>query len=229
MPFFGGGGAAPANMVGATSSAAGTAGLVPAPAAGSQRKFLRGDATFQSISSNLAQITATRRSNGISFIGADATYNTRTTNSGFVLFAPLYIRETKTYTTFSVYVSSLGSASSVGKIAIYSISSSAAPDSLICESGTFATDSVGLKQPTMSSILVNDGWYYVAVATNSASNVGFYGNQQNFARGMISGTISGNPAIMIDYSTKAYADLWPSTWNGSDTYTSANHFICELT
>lgn len=35
----------------ATSSAAGTAGLVPAPAAGAQAKFLRGDATWQTIAS----------------------------------------------------------------------------------------------------------------------------------------------------------------------------------
>ena len=46
MPFFGGGGASASNMVGATSSAAGTAGLVPAPAAGDQDKQLRGDGTF---------------------------------------------------------------------------------------------------------------------------------------------------------------------------------------
>jgi hypothetical protein len=47
MGFFGGGGgAAPANMGGATSSSAGTAGLVPAPAAGDEDKVLRGDATF---------------------------------------------------------------------------------------------------------------------------------------------------------------------------------------
>jgi hypothetical protein len=47
MGFFGGGGAAPANMGGATSSVAGTAGLVPAPAAGSEYAYLRGDATFK--------------------------------------------------------------------------------------------------------------------------------------------------------------------------------------
>ena len=46
MPFFGGGGAAPANMVGATSSVAGTAGLVPAPASGTENLFLKGNATF---------------------------------------------------------------------------------------------------------------------------------------------------------------------------------------
>ena len=41
-----------AAMKGATSSAAGTAGLVPAPAAGAQGKFLRGDGTWQTISSS---------------------------------------------------------------------------------------------------------------------------------------------------------------------------------
>lgn len=46
MGFFGGGGAAPANMGGATSSAAGTAGLVPAPAAGQEHLFLTGGGRF---------------------------------------------------------------------------------------------------------------------------------------------------------------------------------------
>ena len=213
----------------ATATQAGGVGFVPSPAAGDQGKYLRGDSTFKSISANLAPPTPTRRANGISFVGADATYNTRTTNSGFVLFSPIYIRETKSYTTFSVYISSSGAASSLGKIAVYSISSSASPNSLICQSGTFATDSTGLKQPTMSATVINDGWYYVAAGTNSGTNVGFYGNQQNFARGMISGTVAGNPSVMIDYSSKAYADLWPTTWDGSDTYVSANHFVCELT
>lgn len=37
----------PVNMKGATASAAGTAGYAPAPAAGAQAKFLRGDGTWQ--------------------------------------------------------------------------------------------------------------------------------------------------------------------------------------
>lgn len=40
------------NMTGATSSAAGKAGLVPAPAAGANTKFLRGDGTWQTVSSS---------------------------------------------------------------------------------------------------------------------------------------------------------------------------------
>jgi len=45
--FFGGGGTAPVNMTGATSSVTGSAGYVPAPAAGDQGRALCGDATFQ--------------------------------------------------------------------------------------------------------------------------------------------------------------------------------------
>ena len=230
MGFFGGGGgAAPANMGGATSSAAGTAGLVPAPSSGSQRRFLRGDATFQSIAANSIPISATRRTNGIGHAGPDANYGSRNTSTGYVLFAPMYVRETKSYTTFSIYVNSAGSASSVGKLAVYTISASAAPDVLVCQSGTFATDSIGLKQPTMSSIVVNDGWYYVGVGTNSSTNVGFYGNAFNPIRGFISGSVSGGLPALLDYSSKAYADLWPDPWSGSDLYSNAYHAIVELT
>lgn len=40
---------APVNMVGATASVAGTAGLVPKPAAGEQGKYLKGDGTWANI------------------------------------------------------------------------------------------------------------------------------------------------------------------------------------
>ena len=50
MGFFGGGGGATvANMVGATTSTAGTAGLVPAPAAGKNTRALFSDGTFGEI------------------------------------------------------------------------------------------------------------------------------------------------------------------------------------
>ena len=41
---------APVNMTGATASAAGSAGYAPAPAAGDNEKFLRGDGTWQNVS-----------------------------------------------------------------------------------------------------------------------------------------------------------------------------------
>ena len=47
------------NMTAATSSAAGKAGLVPAPAAGAQAKFLRGDGTWQTPTDNKVAQTVT--------------------------------------------------------------------------------------------------------------------------------------------------------------------------
>lgn len=48
------------NMTAATSSAAGKSGLVPAPAAGKQTSFLRGDGTWQTVSAdNIANTSIT--------------------------------------------------------------------------------------------------------------------------------------------------------------------------
>jgi len=71
MAFFGGG-ASVANMVGATSSVAGTAGLVPAPAAGKNTRYLSSDATFGEIPL-LPQYKNTATNNWISlYLGAQA-------------------------------------------------------------------------------------------------------------------------------------------------------------
>lgn len=50
------------NMVGATESAAGKAGYVPAPAAGAQEKFLRGDGTWQPTLDTLEEVKANTQS-----------------------------------------------------------------------------------------------------------------------------------------------------------------------
>ena len=52
------------NMTGASSSAAGSAGLVPAPAAGKQASFLRGDGTW-AVPTNTTYSVATSTANGL--------------------------------------------------------------------------------------------------------------------------------------------------------------------
>ena len=76
------------NMTAATSSAAGKAGLVPAPAAGAQAKFLRGDATWQTVSVPAASST-TPKAAGTAAVGtattwarADHVHPAQTTTSG---------------------------------------------------------------------------------------------------------------------------------------------------
>lgn len=54
----------PVNMKGATASAAGSAGYAPAPAAGAQSKYLRGDGTWQT-PPNTTYSVATQSANGL--------------------------------------------------------------------------------------------------------------------------------------------------------------------
>jgi hypothetical protein len=236
MGFFGGGGGgAASNMGGATSSAAGTAGLVPAPAAGSHKNFLRGDATFQSLGNLIPATKISRGSTYLSWFGGynvlGATSNIINSSGGYVLFSPIYVRESKSYTTYWIYVTTAGSANSLGKMALYSIKGSdATPDAVICQSGTFAASSTGLKQPTMSSTFVEAGWYYMAVGTDSTSNLGFQGDTMSVARAFLAGQAPTAALDLLDFSQKLYADLWPNPWNGTGTtWRNAYHFISDLT
>jgi hypothetical protein len=171
----------------------------------------------------------------ISFIGGQGSSGNSSaainTSGGYVIFTPVYVRKSDNYTTFSVIVSGAGSASSLGTMALYTIKAAdATPDALVCSSGTFATDSTGIKQPTMASTFVKEGWYYMAIGTNSTSNVTFYGDTMLSLRSVFSGAALSTPAVLLDYSQKLYADLWPNPWNGTNTtFRGAFHAITSLT
>lgn len=77
-------------MTGATSGAAGTAGVVPAPAAGDQNKFLRGDGTWVSnYVIHYGTFTATTDSNGF----ANVPTNLVTPSTGMILGAATMTRQ----------------------------------------------------------------------------------------------------------------------------------------
>jgi len=169
----------------------------------------------------------------ISYIGSASGGNSSSavnTSGGFVLFAPVYVRKSANYTTYSVGVSTAGSASSLGKMALYTIKAAdATPDALVCESGTFAADSTGIKQPTMASTFVSEGWYYMAIGTNSTTNMTFYGDTMLLLRGVFSGSTFNNNPFLLDYSQKLYANFWPNPWDGTNnTFRNAFHPITSL-
>ena len=58
-------------MSGATSSAAGQSGLVPAPAAGKQTSFLRGDGTWAVPTNTNTTYTLTKDGSTITLAGSD--------------------------------------------------------------------------------------------------------------------------------------------------------------
>lgn len=184
MGFFGGGGSAASNMVGATSSTAGTAGLVPAPEQRNQFTCLAGDATFKPalIRPNIASFetdrnygpVASRSSNGlVTFPNFSSTAYT----------CPIFL---KAGTIDSLAVA-LGAqvANSTNYVALYDSDSNGKPSTLLTSSTansfttTQTTDDNKIKVVTLSSSLaVNAGLYYAAL---------FGSNSSNQFRGIISG------------------------------------------
>jgi hypothetical protein len=156
--------------------------------------------------------------------------NTVNVSGGYLPFSLVYVPKSANYTTFTCIVSVAGSASSLGKMALYTINAAdALPNALVCESGTFAADSTGIKQPTMASTFVSEGWYYMAIGTNSTTNMNFTGDAMTSLRGKFAGSAGAAP-LLLDFSQKLYADLWPNPWDGTgSTFRNANHPITSLT
>lgn len=108
--------AANADMTGATSSAAGTHGLVPAPAAGKQSQFLRGDGTWAVPANTDTKVTNTLAATTKAYITGTTS---ATTNTGTQVFdTGVYLDTTEgtlTATTFKGALS--GNAASATKLA----------------------------------------------------------------------------------------------------------------
>jgi len=177
MAFFGGGGASASNMVGATSSAAGTAGLVPAPAAGEERHILSGGATFVP---NLPIVKPTSASGRlIGCIGA----NTRT-NQNYgdaqinTIFSPMFLPSgTLTAIGLTFFSQNNGNV----RYGIYDSSSDNLPTTLLA-SGTAATVSTAASNAAVVvsglSAVLKGGLYWCALQqnTNNAVNTITSGN-----------------------------------------------------
>ena len=126
MGLFGGGGASASNMVGATSSAAGTAGLVPQPAAGDQNKALTGGGIFKASERRLwnTQNTSTEFKSDYltpeTFSVANVALG-NAVNQGCTSFIPYYLPESVALTALAIYVTT-GEATATADIALWSSS-----------------------------------------------------------------------------------------------------------
>jgi hypothetical protein len=181
MGFFGGGGAA-ANMVGATSSAAGTAGLVPAPAAGSQNKRLKGNATFEfdfyseanftdkSAGSPLSTVTLNNHKLKSLFPLGASFHSATVTLQNAIYWSPYYTPKDITITSVDFFVPTAVASSAVD-LAIYSEhSTETRPDSVLATSYNTATTSNNTyTSVAFSNISVSAGIFYIAFKANNTS------------------------------------------------------------
>jgi hypothetical protein len=167
MGFFGGGGAAPANMTGSSATQAGVAGLVPAPAAGDQEKALRGDATFaHPVFFPQYKLSATSRF--FSFPSAGSTGDSGIAFNSALNLVPIWVPETGTYTKIAVH-NTTTNATGTCRIGIYNADTELEPSTLVLDAGTVALDTAAVKEITISQSL-NRGLYYGAAVANQNVN-----------------------------------------------------------
>ena len=157
MGFFFGGGAAPANMGGATSSVAGTAGLVPAPSAGDQNKALTGGGIFKASERRLWNTQNTSTEFKTDYLTPESFYVVsaalgQSGNQGCTSFTPYYLPESIAITALAISVQTGDSTASVD-VALWSSSATTGlPDTRVAYATFAAGDltSAGFQEKAIS-------------------------------------------------------------------------------
>ena len=211
MPFFGGGGSAASNMVGATSSAAGTAGLVPAPAAGDDGRVLNGDATFQSprypTKANTVFSNRAIGPIGRDSVGSSGGYQQY---GGRMYMVPIYLPSQ--LTSWSI-VCGIGSPTTANAtVGIYDYGTDTGlPKTRIDKSSSFSinTASGTATFSTAFTSTLKRGIYYLAISYSTTANVQGYNQNLLHWIGHIDSTQNVN---LIRYTFTTYGtDDFPST------------------
>ena len=218
MGFFGGsgGGASASNMVGATSSVAGTAGLVPAPAAGNQGDVLFGDGTFKQT------LLPAGGSYGSDYIGWPFFQSTGAVNwtqlnvNGGLLLKGKMIYYAGTYNRLACYVNTGSSGKNI-KAGIYEIDTNGYEGSLVA-SGTISLTSSGFAEVAVSEFTLESKLYICGWIIDSSGATLTYGPiATTFGRPFSIYDASNNSNINSNIGTsggfisRTYADGLPSS------------------
>jgi len=227
MGFFGGGGGGttPVNMVGASSGTAGTAGYVPAPAAGNEYAYLRGDATFknpliQSSFINTTQETYSSQLYGLFLGGSLAPADN-------ILYLVPSIVIPATYTKIFIRRSAgTAGASMKVRMGIYECDfDKLCPTTLIAETADTSMASTSSDVTITISQSLTKGIYFLACVFTSSS--GWTGSSANSAYptffGTLRGTNTNNHILGFTYS-HTYGAL-PSSITASSLVLSASTVV----
>jgi hypothetical protein len=234
MGFFGGGGgAAASNLVGATSSTAGTAGLVPAPAAGEHNAGLGGQGTFVPF---LFRPKVTGWGGTRFFAPVGATNNNAGDGSTSVanvstraLLCPILL-PSGSINNLGIFVVSSG-ANGTGYVALYNSTNDGLPNALVT-SGSFSHVSgeanVAKTVSISPSVAIKSGLYWGSFSSDIANPQVRMSARGNvllaFFFGAESGTgnfsTSGNESSV--YLTTSSAGAFPNP-AGTLNYTNNGH------
>ena len=234
MGFFGfGGGTTVSNMVGATSSTAGTAGLVPAPAAGEQLAVLSGDGTFKS---PFVRPTVTNWGAGRLYTPWNGENNNvaATSNANIrAKFNPIFL-PSGSISSLVFFASNAPATTSTGYLAVYNSDNTGKPLNIVT-SGSFThatTDSSTVKTVSISpSVSIKAGLYYLSYHNNiSGTQTSTRVTQRSLSQHIyFIGANSSADEISnnVPYMTIASAGTWPdpATFDGFDGSSPAYFYI----
>jgi hypothetical protein len=180
MGFFGGGSVP--NMVGATSSIAGTAGLVPAPEAGNQNRYLQGDGLYGGPLFNNIEIPAARYIGPLIAYGGAGT--TKQLISFYVLFVPVYSNKARSISEIKLQVTTASGATGAPtiEVALYNTDTNGFPTTRITNSLTTGIDAqtAGVKTLTYSpSFTIPPGISMAGIKVKASAS-----NNNTFVRSM---------------------------------------------
>ena len=196
-------------MVGATSSAAGTAGLVPAPAATSDNLFLTGGGRFQYLLPSTTLFNTSSRYQGPMLATNFGGANTSGLVTAKLQLCIIYISGTKTFNRIGFrYTGASGCGAVVGLY--YAQSSSLIPTTNIVASTKLTGSNNTTVEYTISpSITLNQGIYWGAMSIEIDTSMS--------AQGYYSTIIDGLLGLSFDSSLNAYQNKFyvDYTYTGS--------------
>jgi hypothetical protein len=179
MGFFGGGGGTtPVNMVGASTGTAGTAGYVPAPAAGKNTRALFSDATFAEV-----PVFPQYKNTGVgSYIAVWNPYNnaggaysgTRVRN-----FMPVYVPASGQIDKLTFLTAATGTPAVNMHIAMWECAEDGTPSTYVIGGiGSTGTAATTLIDVSVTATSVNRGFYYLSLTAETQTNVTIRTNAQ---------------------------------------------------
>ncbi|NDD55469.1 hypothetical protein EBZ39_16665 [bacterium] len=223
MAFFGG--ASVANLVGASTSAAGTAGLVPAPAAGKNTRALFSDGSFTAIPilpRRSAETTRYVRNFTETLNVGNSAWNAR-----IRYFAMVFAYDSANINKLLTRTGSgtISSAFNVN-IALWDCDENGQPGTYVIggniTSGTTSNAELSL---SVTSTSVTRGWYYISVTpdTNApSSSLTTQANGNSLAIMFMGGAIISHTSSVWNYTATAYDQTTHETFSRSGSVNPPN-------
>jgi len=209
-------------MGAASSSAAGTAGLVPAPAVGDQIKFLDGSASFRYLLPVLDPITFSNSNYNTLAFKTSGSYSSGSLLSTRLYFCPILVQKDTTYNRLGMRYGSIAGCKC--RIGLYNCSvTSFSPTTLVVDGGEVG-NATNTNYESTINVSLKKGFYFgclIPAADTSMNCIAAYSDYMQCLMGTNQGA-SLNAFRDLFYYTTTYGALTGDLTSSSFTAEAAN-------